>query len=337
MGQPGFGHDPQSKAARVTVVGHASTRWLGAKNRADASRLNEALSKRRAENVRTEVEKILKREIPMLTILPGTSGPMPDGIAVGSYGVGSREPVLNPAPERISPQENNPVNRSVVVFIELVTTHYGDAEVSLPPRRISARTRFWYGQVETLLGGAVGVATYFLRVRLRNSLSDKSATYTGYIIGGGAGATFSRGKPNDPIGHEFSFYTDEAMGFDDFQGQLVKLEVLKASLGIRASTQYITFVGLGSGAKMLGYEHSIGVGLPKLNAFAASGTVSREGPNPGDWFEVEDSTTVPWARDSKTNDGLIVSFPTGKSEVGDLGGTDRQMLENYTVLWARRM
>lgn len=57
----GFGNQPQSKAVRITVVGHASTRWLGAKSRAEAERLNKALSDQRAENVRATVERILKQ------------------------------------------------------------------------------------------------------------------------------------------------------------------------------------------------------------------------------------------------------------------------------------
>ena len=361
MGQPGFGHDPQSRAARVRVVGHASVRWLGAKSHAEAGRLNDALSKRRAESVRVDVERVLRREIPALQILPGTDGVMPNGVEVGSYGVGSREPVLNPAPARVSPHENNPVNRSVVVFIELVTTTYGEAPVSLPPRRISARTRFWYGQVESLTGGAVGVAGYFLRLRLRNSLSDKSVVYRGYIFGGGVGIStklkksddkdqvvgsgdtdpiggnFSRSNPTASVGPEFSFYTDKDMGFDDFQGQVVRLDAAKAALLVKASTQYITFIGLGSGAAMCNYAHSFGVGWPSLNACVASGAISREGANPGDWFEVEDSAKVPTTLQDSTNDGLILSFPTGKSEVKDMDDSDRKRLEDYVVRWARRI
>jgi hypothetical protein len=161
----GFGTQPASKAARVTVVGHASMRWRGAKNTAEAARLNLALSNQRAENLRAFVVQILKREIPNVTIEQATSlvpGQHATGVQVGSYGVGSGQPVLNPAPPKINPQENNPVNRSVVVFIELITTHYGHADVSLTPLRIGARTQFWYGKVMAIEGGAVGAAGYFL-------------------------------------------------------------------------------------------------------------------------------------------------------------------------------
>src|SRR5215831_13359049 len=91
----GFGNEPQSRAVRVTVVGHASARWRGAKDKADADRLNLALSNQRANNVRVVVEQILKREIPNVTIASGSSpapGQPPSGVQVGWYGVGSRAP-----------------------------------------------------------------------------------------------------------------------------------------------------------------------------------------------------------------------------------------------------
>src|SRR5262245_6212116 len=114
-----------SHAVRVTIIGHASTRWRAAKNRKQADRLNQALSNRRAENVRAAVERILKREIPNVEIMPGESladGQRPTGINVGSYGVGSREPVLNLPPD---PAENNALNRSVTVLLELTSTESG--------------------------------------------------------------------------------------------------------------------------------------------------------------------------------------------------------------------
>src|ERR1041385_5809224 len=175
----GFGHQPQTKAARVTVVGHASTRWLGAANGAEALRLNLALSEQRAENVRMAIEQFLKRRIPNVTIAPGRSstGTL-QGLQVGSYGVGSREPILNPVNNPRDRFENDPLNRSVRVSIDVVTTKYGQTGVSLAPRRRSARTKFWYGTVTDFLGAAAGIAGYSLTLVLRNSISGNTATYT---------------------------------------------------------------------------------------------------------------------------------------------------------------
>ncbi len=141
----------ESRAVRITVIGHASARWRGAKGQAAANRLNDALSLQRAENVRGLVEQILRQELPGVPILPGTSGApgqQPSGLQVGSYGVGSRQPVV---PSQ-NPRENDPRNRSVQVLIELVTTKDGVTGASRAPRRISALSDSWYGKVTSVKG-----------------------------------------------------------------------------------------------------------------------------------------------------------------------------------------
>jgi Uncharacterized protein conserved in bacteria (DUF2272) len=191
--QSGGGALTESRAVRITVIGHSSARWRGARNRTEADRLNDTLSNRRADKVRAFVEQILKQQVPNIPILPGTSpgpGYRPTGLQVGSYGVGSRQPVSNPG--KIDPKENDPLNRSVQVVIELITTQYGVTGASRAPLRISARTDSWYGQVMSLEGAAFGVAGYHLILNIRNPLSDKIATYTAIIVGGGVGGPSSR-------------------------------------------------------------------------------------------------------------------------------------------------
>ena len=330
-----------SKAVRITIVGHASSRWRSAKNAAERSRLNEILSNKRADNIRAVVEKMLKSEIPGITISAGRSlspGRAPTGVQVGSYGVGSREPVVNSGLS--DPNENNPLNRSVLLLLEQITTTYSSTGVSRAPLRVSARTTFWYGKVLNLNGAGLGVAGYFLRLAIRNSLSDKVVNYTGYLLGGGASSSpwsISRSKPGS-VGNEFSFYTDKEMGFVDFDGQLVRMERAVGSLGIKASVGYLTFVSLGKGAALLAFQKSLGIGAPRLEGSVVSGALHMEDKDPGDWFEVDGGTdTVPLATDKKQNDGLVLTFPTGKAGVNDLPADERRKLTTFVHSWAQQI
>jgi len=330
-----------SKAVRITIVGHASTRWRGAKTAAQASRLNELLSIKRADNIRSVVEQILKREIPGVTISGGSSsapGVALTGVQVGSYGVGSREPVVKSAVT--DPKENNPSNRSVVLLLEQVTTNYFSAPVSRAPLRVAARTKFWYGKVMNLNGAGLAVYGYFLRLAIRNPLSDKVVNYSGYLLGGGASSkpfSLGRTKPGS-VGDEFSFSTDQEMGFDDFDGQIVRMERVVGSLGIKASVGYLTFTSLGKGASLLAFQKSFGLGAPHLEGAVASGALHMEDKNPGDWFEVDGGTdSVPFTTDKTQNDGLILTFPTGKAGLNDLSNDDRKNLESFVSGWARRI
>jgi hypothetical protein len=326
----------KSYALRVTVVGHASSRWRGAKNRAEADQLNEALSNERATNVRAAVEQSLKRLLPDLPIIRPANG---KAVLVDSYGLGSRVPVK---PMRPDPDENDPINRSVVVMIELTTTTHGHAWVPAKPLRADARSNNWKLTVTTLEGAAVGAAAYFIRVVLRNSLSSlsgKEAVYSGYIFGGGAGAQVSGhqnpGKIGKPIGDAVWFKTDKVMGFSDFAGQLIRVEKVGASLGIKATASYLSFVSLKTDPSLLGFDQGFGIGGPSLAAFVASGRLTMESPDPGDWFEMaggEDS--VPTTTDSSTGDGLILSFPTGQAGVNNLVADDRIRLEDFLTRWA---
>ncbi len=101
---------------------------------------------------------------------------------------------------------------------------------------------------------------------------------------------------------------------------------------------YISFVGLGSGAETIAYDKGFGVGLPSLNAYVASGAIRLQGSDPGDWYEVDGGTdTIPTATDSKNGDGVIISFPTGKAALGDLGADERNRLDTFVRRWAERV
>lgn len=337
MPGPGFGNQPQSNALRVTVVGHASRRWRGAANATQATRLNEALSRQRADNIRALVEQLLRQEIPGVDIAPGTSSTDDlEGVRLGAYGVGSREPVQNPVRDPNDTLENDPLNRSVRITIELLTSEYRETGVSLAPHRVSAKTKFWYATVD-LTGMSVGAGGFILNLTLRNSLSGKTALYKGKLFSGGI-STPSRTKPK-PGTEESSFYTDREMGFDDFDDEVVRIEKAGATLGIKASVGYLTFPFLGPGARLIPFERKIGIGIkPSLQGIVAGGWVHLWGPNPGDWYEVDGGTgSVPYTAGHQSGDSLLLTFPTGKASAGDLTASDRSSLTTFVKRWASRV
>jgi hypothetical protein len=335
--QPGFGTQPKSRAVRVTVVGHASARWRSARNQQEADRFNLALSNQRANSVRAFVDNILRTQIPGVDIQPGTSlapGEHPSGVQVGWYGVGSKQP-LAPFPK--PPGENNPLNRSVVVTLELITTTYGHMDVDLTPLHVSTYTRFWDVKVMDLRGGAVGGAAYKCKLAIRNPISDKVATYAGYLFGGGVGASISKSDPKQGIGDEVTIEANQDMGFDEFNGQMIRIEKASASLGVSGTVSYLTFVSLGPGASLRPFQTSLSLTLkPKIEAFVISGTVTMQGPNPGDWLEVDRTDSIPVATDKTEQDGVVLVYPTGKSNINDLTTHDRKRLKDFVEHWASR-
>ena len=327
----------ETRAIRITVIGHASARWRGAGSQAERTRLNEALSNRRADNVRAAVEQILRQQLPTIPILPGSSpapGQEPAGVQLGAYGVGSREPLF----KSTDPKENDPRNRSVQVLVELTTTEHGVTGASRAPRRISAITDSWYVKVVSLKGGALGAAGYRMELNIRNPLSNKVATYTAILGGGGVGGPIS--LSGSDLDSEYLFTTSKAMGFDDFDGEWIRVERAGASLGIKAIVSYLTFTSLGNGAALLPFQRTMGISLskPNLEGFVVSGKLSIKGQNPGNWYEVDGGTdTIPFAVDHHTGDGLVLTFPTGKAGMRDIKPSEHDRLRNFITQWARQV
>lgn len=336
--QSGFGTQPASRSIRVTVVGHASTRWRGARNQEQADRFNQTLSDQRANSVRTYVENILKSKLPGVDIQSGTSlapGEHPNGVQVGWYGVGRNRPLV--PPPKFDPTENYAVNRSVVVALELITTTYGHMDVDVMPLHVNTDTPFWYVKVMDLRGGAVGGAAFHCRLAIRNPLSGKVASYTGYLYGGGVGVKVSKADPKEGIGDEVSIEANREMGFDDFNGQMIRIEKAGAGWGIKGTVAYLTFVSLGSGASMRAFQSSFSLTLkPTIDAYVISGTISMEGPNPGDWLEVDRTDSIPVTTDKTQEDGMFVVFPTAKYSLDDLTKAQREGLKAFVEKWANR-
>jgi hypothetical protein len=356
MGQPGFGSDPQSRRVRVVVGGQASPRWKGVASSSDADRLNERLSIQRSDTARNIVEQVLRRQLPGIIIEPAVSRPAGDSgggeVELGAYGVGSRDSLVRVGGNRLSNEE---VDRSVTISIDLVTTHYGQAGRSLPPGRVPAKTQFWYVKVTHLRVDAIGAAFGEIEFVLRNPLSDKTMTARAELdIGGGVNVGL---KPLDAkqliqrtvtnhLGQSFkdfvgrdevSISVDREIGFDDFQDEWIRVGSAAASLGLGAEYTYITFPFLGgTAADVNPIRKKIGPSFPKLQGWVVSGRIQLIGKNPGDWFEIDSSDMVPTAYDSVSDGSLIVTFPTGRSDLPP-GSPGRVHIEDFVRAWTEKM
>ena len=334
MGAPKLG----DLAVRVRVIGHASPRWKSAKDPAEADCLNLQLSAQRAGNVRQAVADILKHELPGLPI------------QVPANGVGSHERFPTAS------EDNAAVDRSVLVMIELTTTR-ADAQIRAnPPQRVYVPSKVWSLKVLTMLHSlaALGYVEIFLRVAIRNPYSGKEMILSGILRGGGASTSIKDslkiGKslpPLKPIGREVAFSTDEALDFDDFArgahdarvdsnaGLPVRLGRIDISFGLKTTGAYLVLRSFNTDPDMLFFDTvSLGFGFISADSYVVSGRLYREGPNPGDWLELPTpSDIVPVT--SQSNQGVLLTFPTGKFGLDDLTPKDRKDLGDFVTNKAR--
>jgi hypothetical protein len=326
-------------AVRIDVMGHASPRWKTARNPSEADRLNQRLSELRATNVRKAVEQVLRTELPGLPI------------TVPSKGLGSQQRFPS------ATEDNAAVDRSVVVTIDLTTTTPTYKAKARAPRRIYVPSKVWSLRVLDMarVGKGLPLQEAFLRVSLRNPYSGKEIRLSGIVFGGGAPTLFAAGRPklsmpdvpqiqykqgrfvSKPIGREVAFSTREALDFDDFKTSLVQLGYAELAFGLRTKFAYLKFVGLDTKPDMLIFDHkSFGLGFIKADAFLMAGQLKMEGANPGDWLELPSPPDlIPTQHTHRINDGLLLSFPTGKAGLNDLTPTDRKRLKDFVTNKAR--
>jgi hypothetical protein len=323
MGYPKLG----DLAVRINVVGHASPRWKSAKSAAEADILNQRLSEARAKNALRAVESILKKELPGLPII------------VPSKGVGSHERFPTAS------EDNAAIDRSVLITVELTTTRPGYKFQPRAPRRVYVPSKVWTLKVLSMVRGAgLGIVIIHLKVSLRNPYTGKQAILSGWLGGGGAAMSpkdsfkFDRNNPSlTQVGREVSFTTSEALDFDDLSSLTARLG--KVEVGVLLSTKhtYLTFPGLDTSPDMLFFDEKwIGFTWLKADAYVVGGKLDREGPNPGDYLELPSpDDIIPTQTTDRLNDGLLLSFPTGKAELHNLTQKDNQDLREFVTNKAR--
>jgi hypothetical protein len=351
--EAGFGNTPRSFALRVSIIGYASPRWRGAKSTPEADRLNFALSSKRAQTVEAAVAKELRARLGANLKIDYAVSEMvprdPQGIQLGSYGVGSIDALAAAKGNRV---DNSVMGRRVEVMIEKITTTYTTGGVSLPPQRLHGKTDSWSLGVKKLRILAAGVAVGSVELVLRNRFTNKQMYATADLYGGGLGGGVAKAGSNigkqivnatknnlkqaadDFIGRgEVFFTTKTKMGFDDFDGQFIRIGKATAALGIKSVYAYAVLPFIKHHPERLVFQKKIGFGLIDLEGWVASGKLRLRGPNPGDWWEYDRSDQVHGSYDKRWSESLILTFPTGKWE---LLPTERARLTDFVTTWVRR-
>ncbi len=316
-------------SVRVKIRGHASSRWKGSKDTLDSIKRNQVLSEQRAKSVCAVVEQQLKRDL----------GSIP-------FNVESKGDGIWAAPDKFKPDDNEPITRSVTVTMHLIAKTYQGKMVKRPPRRIPARTRSWYLRVQSLDMIGVGYANFDVRLTLRNALSKKEMTYVGTLHGGGivinpfdllkrVSSWDARRPAKRFVGEEVHFETNREMGFRDFDKQFVAIGTIVGKLGGGARYTYLSFNSLGSDAELLAFDHGYGVGMPKLNAARGAGKIHMIGAYQGDDIEEpRDDVEMVEVHEKDFTEGVVVTFPTGKSAFNQVPATERQRLTEFLTKWA---
>jgi len=238
-------------------------------------------------------------------------------------------------------------------MIEKITTTYTTGGVSLPPQRLPGKTDSWALGVTKLRMLAAGLALGSIEIVLRNRLTGKQMFATADLYGGGIGGGVAKAGANlkkqvanalknnlkqaagDFIGRgEVFFTTKDKMGFDDFNGQFIRIGKALAALGIKAVYSYATFTPfIGHHPKMLAFQKKITAGWPDLEGWVVSGKLQLRGTNPGDWWEYDRSGQVHSSYDKSWQETLLLTYPTGKWE---LLPADKSRLTDFVATWARR-
>jgi hypothetical protein len=339
------------RSVRLTVVGHASRRWRGASGAAEAEHLNQQLSETRARNLRARIEQILKQELPDINV------------EVPMTGVGSREGFP------LTGEDNAGLDRSVVVGIEVEFTTSGSANLRRPAK-IHTPSRFWELQVLTLTEAhAVGAASAFMRLRIRNPFSRRELTLAGYLFGGNLNpllkadpksawktikGSIGTSVPDPtkwsnprawtpgmdkPVGEEVTLTTEDTEDFTFFlsEGKGQQVRLIKSEVGLirKREVSILQFPELDTHPSSLTFEYKKGWSWPSINIEVLAGFLRVEGDVPPDFMDGTRIVTVPTQKSHNSYDGMLVTFPTGKASWNDLTFSDQKHLSDFVKNRAR--
>jgi hypothetical protein len=335
---------------RLTVVGHASRRWRGASSAAEAERLNQQLSEMRAQNLRGPIEQILKQELSDIEI------------EVPVAGVGSREGFP------LTGEDDASLDRSVVVGLEVGFATSGIA-VQRRPAKIYTPSRFWELRVLNLVEAhAVGAASAFMRIRVRNPFSHRDLTLAGFVFGGNLNPLLKSGKTtldaikgtvgtsvpdptkwknartlglDKPVGEEVTFSTKDTEDFTFFvgdgNGQPVRL--IKSEVGLirKREASLLQFTQLDTHPSSMTFEYKKGWSWPSIDVEVMAGFLRVEGAVPSDFLDSTRMVVVPTQQLHNDYDFTLVSFPTGKAAWSDLTLADQKHVSEFVRTKAKNI
>lgn len=330
---PGYEEVAHAPSYRIRIVAHASPRWRGAPNAAEADRLNLELSQHRADEVRDRVERLLAYHmVAGASVAVDTKvEPPEDTVGMQSEARGSRETLVEAGGNRA---DNAPQYRRVDVIVESNQRVSGTAGASRPLLTRPTASQFWHVSVDVSAGGSIGLAGSMLALTLHNDLSGQRMTGKVWAAGGGPKASLGTSMSiwSDPTG----FSTDEPVNFEDFDGMWVRYTTAGVNFFIGYEKSYLSFVGMGSDAQSIDVG-GWNTGTVGIGGSVVAGPLYLDGSYPPTELPIEgtDTMLVPYERTESGEDLHRVLFPTGEWTLPDV---EADILDSFlaTVVASKR-
>ena len=321
---PDFGEVEHEPTLRVHIIAHASPRWKNAPDADEADRHNLKLSERRGVSVKTAIQNLLSDNISTnaSVILDDTINFDPIDIR------GSHDTLEEAKGDR---SDNSPQLRRVDIIIESNQLFTGRTGVSRPMMHRSPASKYWSVNTTAETSGSVGVSGGILYLDLKNYNTGETRRGRVYFVGGGPKAKL--GASGSIWSGPTDFKTNKEIDFDAFEGRFVRYTSIGLSLGLGYSQAYLTFHGLGDGAKSinvsspsLGWNLGIGGGIHE-------GFVLLDNPEKSDPIPIKgsDEQLIPTERNERESYVYKILFPTNSHTIDEKQEHDLEIFLRYIL------
>ncbi len=326
---------PHAPSYRVRVVAHASPRWREATDAKEGDQLNLDLSKKRADEVGREVEKLLAKHLPTgSTVSVQTSADLQENtVGVEEEAHGSRDTLVEAHGNRA---DNAQGRRRVDVYISSDQVVTGSGGASRPLLRRPTASKFWHVSVDLTAGGSAGAAGYLLALTLTNDNTGETMQGKVWSLGGGPKASIGASYS---VGDSTGFMTQEPMDFEDFEGEWVTYASGGVSAFVGYSWSYIIFRGLNTVPKDIDVSGA-SVGTVGIGGAVTSGKFHFDGafltyPPTSIPIENTDETEIAYTRTEHGEDKYQVLFATGNYNISPV---ESDLLDSFvaSVVAARK-
>jgi hypothetical protein len=322
----------QARKLRVTIVGHASPRWRGAANDADADQRNERLARQRADQVFLIVERLLRNRLGQdvvieknVTIAAGNDQP---DLVLTARGDGSREAREDEHKPRSSDDD---YDRRVEVGIDLAVPREVKVGRSLPSEQ--AKTKEWSVTINRLRVVRAFAAGGGIEVVIRNRKTGKEVVATAKLYGTGGPRLNPFATEEETGTKRVWFNTTNEVAISEFEGTRIFVERWDVIVGIGERFLNVSFPELSRyGPRTTATMwHHFGVGI-KPNGFLLWGRLHIWNDT-DDWVDQEE-TVVDSTLKRRSSEGLLIVFPTASSQVPS---ADLLRLDEFVTTWCRRL
>jgi len=308
----------QARKLRVTIVGHASPRWRGAANDADADQRNERLARQRADQVFLIVERLLRNRL-------GQDVVIEKNVTIAD---GSREAREDEHKPRSSDDD---YDRRVEVGIDLAVPREVKVGRSLPSEQ--AKTKEWSVTINRLRVVRAFAAGGGIEVVIRNRKTGKEVVATAKLYGTGGPRLNPFATEEETGTKRVWFNTTDEVAISEFEDTRIFVERWDVIVGIGERFLNVSFPELSRyGPRTTATMwHHFGVGI-KPNGFLLWGRLHIWNDT-DDWVDQEE-TVVDSTLKRRSSEGLLIVFPTASSQVPS---ADLLRLDEFVTTWCRRL